>query len=411
MIQKYFHTQNRRNFSIAMVWINGGSNKDVVNKKGINQILCSLLVRGCKGFENLAFSEYVDTHGAELNLETLEDGMLISLKSLDEHFNKLFPLLDLIINKPSLLYTQFQKVKKSTINTLIKDRENPFNITFEKWRKIVYLKHSYAYNSCGYERDISKITHNDILSEYENFKNRNKYLISNNSIIKNKSFEIFNQNDGKNKFISNHRLKSKNNHQASNSLNSYVSTHQKSNQIIIMIGNQTCPSVSDEYLPLKILESHLSYGMSSVLFKLFREKNGLSYEVGVYNPFRKENSPFMIYLSVSNKNALLAFEILSKLWKKLLSCPINDKEIYLAKLKLRSAYLTSNQTLDEILQRKIKYIGYDLGLDYDYFTKLKEINSEDILKVTKKYLTKPFLSIYGDEKLCNKVKKLWIKNF
>ena len=57
MIQKYFHTQNRRNFSIAMVWINGGSNKDVVNKKGINQILCSLLVRGCKGFENLAFSE------------------------------------------------------------------------------------------------------------------------------------------------------------------------------------------------------------------------------------------------------------------------------------------------------------------------------------------------------------------
>jgi len=55
MIQKYFHTQNRRNFSIAMVWINGGSNKDVLNKKGINQILCSLLVRGCKGFENLAF--------------------------------------------------------------------------------------------------------------------------------------------------------------------------------------------------------------------------------------------------------------------------------------------------------------------------------------------------------------------
>ena len=78
---------------------------------------------------------------------------------------------------------------------------------------------------------------------------------------------------------------------------------------------------------------------------------------------------------------------------------------------MRSAYLTSNQTLDEILQRKIKYIGYDLGLDYDYFTKLKEINSEDILKVTKKYLTKPFLSIYGDEKLCNKVKKLWIENF
>ena len=150
MIQKYFQTENSRNFSIAMVWINGGSNMDVENKKGINQILSSLLLRGCKGFENLAFSEYIDSHGAELNLETLEDGILISLKSLDEHFYKLLPLLNLLINNPSLLYSQFENIKKSTINTLKKDRENPFNITYEKWRKIVYLKHSYAYNSYGY---------------------------------------------------------------------------------------------------------------------------------------------------------------------------------------------------------------------------------------------------------------------
>ena len=170
MIQKYFQNKDRRNFSIAMIWINGGSSMDVENKKGINQILCSLLSRGCKDFENLAFSEYLHSHGAELNLETLEDGTLISLKSLDEYFYKLFPLLDLIITKPSLSYSQFQNVKKSTINTLKKDKENPFNITFEKWRKIVYLKHSYAYNSSGYEKDISKITHYDVLSEYENFK-------------------------------------------------------------------------------------------------------------------------------------------------------------------------------------------------------------------------------------------------
>ena len=410
MIQQYFQTKNRRNFSIAMIWINGGSSMDVENKKGINQILGSLLSRGCKGFDNLAFSEYLDSHGAELNLETLEDGMLVSLKSLNEHFYKLFPLLDLIINKPSLLHNQFQNVKKSTINTLKKDKENPFNITFEKWRKIVYLKHSYAYNSSGYEEDISKITHHDILSEYENFKNRTKYLISNNLIIKNKSFELFNKNNCKNNFISN-QLDLESNVQDCNSFNRCVSTHQKSNQIIIMLGTQTCPTFSHEYLSLKILESHLSYGMSSVLFKLFREKNGLTYEVGVYNPFRKENSPFLIYLSVSNKNALLAFEILSELWKKLISSLIFEKELLLAKIKLKSSNLISNQTLDEILQRKIQFIGYNLDNNYDFLTGIEATNSEDILKVTKKYLSKPFLSIYGDEKICDEIKRLWIKNF
>ena len=398
-----------RNFSIAMVWINGGSNMDIEEKKGINQILCSLLTRGCKGFENLAFSEYIDSHGAELNLETLEDGMIISLKSLDEHFNKLLPLINLIINEPSLSYNQFQNVKKSTINTLKKDRENPFNITFEKWRKIVYLKHSYAYNCSGYEEDILKITHNDILYEYENFKNRNKYLISNNLKIKNKSFDLLNQNIDQNKIA--HNVESKNYNNNPNLLNRYVSTYQKSNQIILMLGNQTCPLSSHEYLPLKILESHLSYGMSSVLFKLFRERNGLTYEVGVYNPCRKENSPFLIYFSVSNKNALIAFEILSELWGQLISSLIIDEDINLAKVKLNSSFLSANQTLDEILHRKIQYIGYNLKPDFDNFTRIKEICAEDILKVTRKYLTKPFLSIYGDKKICNEINKLWIKNF
>ena len=410
MRKHYFQTKNKRNFSIAMIWINGGSDMDVEDKKGINNILCSLLSRGCEGFENLAFSEYLDSRGAELNLVTSQDGMLISLKSLDEHFYKLFPLMNLIINQPSLSYSQFQNVKKSIINTLKKDKENPFNITFEKWRKIVYLKHSYAYNSSGYEEDISKITHHDILSEYENFKNRNKYIISNNLIIKNKSFELFNQNICKNKLISN-RASREDIDQDCNDFDRYVSTHQKSNQIILMIGNQTCPITSHEYLPLKILESHLSYGMSSVLFKLFREKNGLTYEVGVYNPFRKKNSPFLIYLSVSNKNALLAFEILSELWRKLLSSLIVDKDIFLAKIKLKSSTLISNQTLEDILQRKIKLIGYNLDQNFDYLSKIKDVDSEDILKVTKKYLSKPFLSIYGEKKICDEIKKIWIKEF
>ena len=80
MIQKYFQTKTIRNFSIAMVWINGGSCSDGEGKKGINKILSSLLGRGCKGFKNLEFSEYIDSHGAELNLETFEDGIFISLK-------------------------------------------------------------------------------------------------------------------------------------------------------------------------------------------------------------------------------------------------------------------------------------------------------------------------------------------
>ena len=121
MLKRYFLNNKKRNFSTASIWIKGGSDMDSTGKKGINKILCSLLTRGCEGFNNFTLSEYIESYGAELNQEIFEDGISISLKSLNEHFGKLLPLLDLIIDKPLLTETEFKKVKKSSNDYLKKD--------------------------------------------------------------------------------------------------------------------------------------------------------------------------------------------------------------------------------------------------------------------------------------------------
>ena len=118
MLKRYFLNYKKRNFSTASIWIKGGSDMDSIGKKGINKILSSLLTRGCEGFDNYSLSEYIESYGAELNNEVYEDGISIGLKSLNEHFSKLLPLLELIINKPILSEIEFQKVKKSSIDFL-----------------------------------------------------------------------------------------------------------------------------------------------------------------------------------------------------------------------------------------------------------------------------------------------------
>ena len=231
------------------------------------------------------------------------------------------------------------------------------------------------------------------------------YIISNNLAIDKKfSLPCIKKNIKKTGIQPNLNLKNS---------NRFTSTHGDTNQIILMLGNQTCSQSNFEYIPLKILESHLSYGMSSVLFKLFREKNGLTYDVGVFNPSRQQNAPFLIYLSVSNKNALTAFKILNELWENLVSNLIDNKELDLAKLKLKSSLLISNQSLDEILHRRIQLIGNDLDPDFDQnsLKKIEDIKSEDILKIANKYFSEPFLSVYGNKKICSNINKIWIKNF
>jgi len=405
MLKKYFLNNKKRNFSTASIWIKGGSDMDSTGKKGINKILCSLLTRGCEGFNNFTFSEYIESYGAELNQEIFEDGISISIKSLNEHFSKLSPLLELIINKPTLLEFEFQKVKKSSIDFIKKDKENPFNICFEKWRRIVYSNHPYAFNTNGNANDVSKITYEDVLLEFKNFKSRNKYLISNNLEINGVCIETLEKKplEEKSRTI-NHDLSPNNRFDFNNN---------DSNQTIIMMGDQTCSRRSSEYFPLKVMESYLSYGMSAALFKLFREKHGITYDLGVYYPIRSGNAPFLIYLSVSNNQALFAFELLSTLWKDLLFNPLTDAEIFLAKEKLKGSFLLGNQSLDEILQRKIQLISYGISpiSEINLNTKIKEISSLDILKLTKKYFSKPFLSLSGNEKICLEISNRWEKNF
>ena len=180
-----------------------------------------------------------------------------------------------------------------------------------------------------------------------------------------------------------------------------------------MIGNQTCSRRSNEYFTLKVLESYLSYGMSAALFKLFREKNGITYDLGVFNPIRNYNAPFLVYLSVSNNNALFAFELLSSLWNDLLSKPLNNDDLHLAKEKLKGSFLVSNQSLDEILQRKIQLISYGLApiSEMCLSSKIDKISSLDILKITNKYFSQPFLCVSGSKNICLKINALWNENF
>ena len=196
-------------------------------------------------------------------------------------------------------------------------------------------------------------------------------------------------------------------------MNTFDYTNNNSSQTIMMIGNQTCSRKSTEYMPLKVLESYLSYGMSAALFKLFREKNGITYDLGVFNPLRSGNAPFLVYLSVSKKNTLFAFELLSNLWKNLLINPLNDDELYLAKQKVKGSFLLGNQSLDEILQRKIQLVSFGITpfSEINLNSRINEISSIDIFKLTTKYFSKPFLSVSGNKNICSEIHNRWRINF
>ena len=404
---KSYYLKLNNNISLANIWIDGGTSLDKKDKKGINQILCKLLTRGCSKYDNYEFSDFLDSYGAELNFEAFEDGISICLKSLSEYFDKLFPLINLLIEEPNLYEKEFIYCQKESLNNLIKSQENPFNIAFNNFKKILYLKHPYSFNCLGEAESINLIKYHDILDEYKSFKKRNKFILTNSSKfsflnLKDIKYSLYDKNE--NKVQSKLFTKNKNN---------YIEHYSNSKQVIIIIGSQTCPHNSKDSLSLKILESYLSYGMSSLLFKKFRENNGFTYDSGIFYPSRKFNAPFLIYLSVSERNASLTLNLLLSIWKDLLTKEIPKSELSLAKIKLKSSYLHNYRTCEEITFRKVRLLS--LGMDPFHDEKaedyLRTITSDEILKVSKKYLSYPCISISGNKHLCINLKEIWKKKY
>jgi len=90
-----------------------------------------------------------------------------------------------------------------------------------------------------------------------------------------------------------------------------------------------------------------------------------------------------------------------------------DSEMFLAKEKLKGSIRLGNQSLDEILQRKIQLISYGIApMSENYLnSEIEKISSLDIFKLTKKYFSKPFLSIFGNKNVCLEISNRWKKNF
>ena len=80
---------------------------------------------------------------------------------------------------------------------------------------------------------------------------------------------------------------------------------------------------------------------------------------------------------------------------------------------LKGSFLFAKRSLDEIVQRNGQLISFGIRhiSEVDLNSRIDEISSLDILKVTKKYFSKPFLSISGNKKICLEIKNKWIKKF
>ncbi len=407
---------NYTNVVTAKLWIKDGSRADPVKKKGAHQLLGSLLTRGCGPYNCTSIAELVEGCGAGLRCDINEDGLLITLKCSSQDFLNLIPTLGWMIYDPHIESDQLVLEQQLSIKAIQRQKENPFYLAFDGWRKIAYKNSPYGHDPLGCIKTLNSINRNDLIPIAKDLKRRQSILVLAGKVDKNiidkiatlKPFDyLLNKNRTKeikdNKSIYFPSI--------DYSFGDLFMEVQPTNQVVIMLGKPSIPHGDQEDLKLQLIDSYLSAGMSSLLFRKLREENGLAYEVGVHHPRREFNSPFILHASTTQEKSLLALKILIECWKELSDKELSDKELELARAKFKGQIAMSTQTSSQRAERLAQLKAFNLPINYDSKStiEINNISSNDLLITSRKHLSKPFLSICGPDNAINKLSEYWEK--
>ncbi len=402
---------NSKNIMSAKLWIEDGSRNDPKNQKGIHQLLSSTMLRGCGPYNNQEIAEIVESSGANLNCDTYEDGLLISLKCVESDAFKLLPLIGWMITKPVLQKDQIELEKDLTIKAIKRQKESTYQLAFDGWRKMAYLDGPYGHDPLGSIDDISKINKEHILPIASSLIHRKKNLVISGKFPS----DIINYIENTNAFkgITNQSQLYKNNNKFDiipKPKASLCTRSLNTKQVILLLGKTTIRYDNKSDILLRLLSCYLGYGMSSLLFKVLREKYGVVYEAGVYHPIRENQIPFIMHASTTEEKAIITLQLLKECWEKIINNEISPEELNLVKTKYRGQMAHSLQSISQRAEHKAHLLGIGLKKDHDkeILLRLESITSKEIKDAANKYLREPFLSVCSSKEVIRKISKDWV---
>lgn len=383
-----------------------GSFYEPLEKKGITEILSQNLLLFSQKYPGKPLKALFDQIGANYEISVLEESFVITLKVMEENFEKGISLF-----MDSFLFPEFNKIKfksskKAALGNLKIALTDPqvlseyhlFDLAFGK-------NHPLGKNQTPYT--IKNINFKDLEIEFEKLRDTKNWGIYISSPWQREKVEAILLD-----ILKNYEIKN---------LNSYnlekINFKEKPKVRIVPKKDLTQVAInllipapsrkSEDYLPLKIsFYSFAEGGFSARILKKIRVEMSSTYGVlGSYDSF-KEAGFFQISGMVKNAEFKKIIEIIKEMYKEWRKEGITEEELEEAK----SFYLKSFRTIKDdpldwgsfLLKNHI----YNFPENYDeiLLEKLKNIKLEDIMIAHKNLPEEiPFWCFLGDENILKPV--------
>ncbi|MFM8525877.1 MAG: M16 family metallopeptidase [Cyanobacteriota bacterium] len=395
----------------ARLWIQGGSSQDPPGQRGAHQLLAGVLSRGSGHHSAEALADLVEGCGAGLRCEAHEDQLVLSLKCAPDDGPLLLPLLLEMVQQPWLAADQVALERQLNLQTLQRQREDPFQLAHDGLRGLLYGDGPYGHDPLGSEGDLRALEQRQLQGLLPTLGERGAWMVLCGQ-VPDQAQQLLEAA----MVATPWRVPPQRSEAPSAAApvsgpatSRLACCHEETEPLILMLGSATVPLAHPDSLALRLLSAHLGIGMSSRLFVALREEHGLAYDVGVHAPARLRAAPFVFHLSTSSDRAGEACQRLLEEWERLLTVPLSDAELSLARAKFRGQEAMGRQTCGQIADRQALLLSHGLPPHHasDCLQVIDQLDAATLQRVAQERLSQPSLSLCGPSSAVKQANRVW----
>lgn len=390
----------------ARIFLRAGSLCEAPEQAGLAHLCAATLTKGTQRLSSLEIAEQVESVGASLGSDAGSDYFLVTLKTVRQDFDEILALAGEILRSPAFPPEQIDLERKSTIQAIRSQKEQPFSLAYQTLQDITYgPNHPYGRSTLGLENTLEALTAEDLHRFHQTyFRPDNGVVVVSGCLGTEDAIARIESVLGD--WTAPDTAVPGGTFPAIATQPHHKIIPQESQQSIIILGYltpalETAGSHREAYLrdygALKLASTYLGNGLSSRLFVELREKQGLAYDVSAFYPTQLGQSMFGAYIGTAPQNTAIALDGLRSEVEQLATEPLTAENLQISKNKLLGQYALGKQTNSQLAQLYGWYTILGLGVEFDreFQQLITDITVEDVQRVATTYLTQPYLSVVG----------------
>lgn len=395
----YFHEHRTTTPVIAIrVFVPGGSSLESRDREGLCHLTTNAMTRETDDMDMYEWSRFVDDHGLKINGSVSNDYSKLSMTGIDDYEDALMDAVRDVLTRPTFSPETIERLTRQQTANIRQRRDKAFSFAMDEARREFYGDHPYNHHKYGREETVGSFTAEDCREFYEKNIEAVAPIVSVVGPVEPSTIESVLEALGP---------FDRNQSAIPDVTDTHGSRTLRSRDVDQPTHVLTYPAPaieSEDYVPIKVLDSLLGGGMSSILFDEMREQRSLGYQVGSSYGSRRLTSNFSVYLGGdAETNGDTFRSVFGEIVDKLCEDGPTEQRLHKAKEYLKGNFLLEHETPGKSAWYRGFYevLGRSAEFDRNYPDLIGDVTPTDIQQVSKTLFQDEdplFLTVHPDEK-------------